>query len=442
MAQQKNLPISEPGLIGVSQPVTVGDPTGLFTIPNEPQSMQRRLWVLYPFVSLSISMISGAINGVLLGRIIATYSDVPKVSQAGVLGLTLSISGIFYLVAGPLGGLASDKTRTRFLGRRNLWILIGGIAAAASILVLGLSPNIPVLIVMASFNTLFVGLILASSSAIVPERVPIRRRGRISSINSLMAVIGSGVGTEIGALTPNLFTAFVILAVQVVVFCALFAFLTKDQPAPTRVDKTDLSVVRAKFPTPHSHPDYWLTFLARGLAFVAYGMATGLQLYALRDWFKVGDGSLGAAQTALGAIIPFSTLALVVAALAGGILVDRFGRLKPFVVLASVLFIPAALVLTLVPSYVGAFVGLVITGLAFGAYISVDGVLMTRVIPSKTNAGRDLGILNVSGGVGSIVSTALAGALAASTGYGLVFILVIAAGALASFAVLFIRSVR
>jgi MFS family permease len=442
MPQQENLPISEPALLGVSQSVTVGDPTGTVELPMDPANMQRRLWVMYPLVSLSISMISGAVNGVLLGKIIASFTGVTKGDQAALLGLTISISGIAYLAAGPLGGILSDKTRTRFLGRRNLWILVGAIGAAASVLSLGTSKNVTVLIILASLVTLFVGLILAASSTVLPERVPIRSRGRLSSVNGLMAVIGAGLGTVIGALTPNLFEAFVILAVQVLLFCGLFAFFTRDAPAPARVSKTDLTAIRPKFPTPRSHPDYWLTFLARCLAFVAYGLATGLQLYALRDWFKVGNGSLHAASLVLGAITPFSTLALAVAAVVGGILVDRFGRLKPFVMASSLLFIPAALFLALAPSETGAFVGLIITGFAFGSYISVDGVLMTRVIPSRTNAGRDLGILNVSGGVGSIIAPALAGALVATTGYGLVFLLVIVAGALASLAVLFIRSVR
>ena len=141
-------------------------------------------------------------------------------------------------------------------------------------------------------------------------------------------------------------------------------------------------------------------------------------------------------------ITVFSTTALALAAVIGGVLVDKFGRIKPFVIGSSLLFVPGALVLALYPTLPGAFIGFTIIGLAFGSYISVDGVLMTRVIPNKANAGRDLGLLNVSGSVGSIVAPVLAGALVASTGYGFVFLLVILASALAAGSVMFIRSVR
>jgi MFS family permease len=442
MPQQENLPINEPGLLGVSQGVTVGDPTGTVALPFDPPSMQRRLWVLYPLASLSISAISGGVNSSLLAKLFANVAGLGKLEQAAVLGLALSISGITYLIAAPIGGLLSDKTRTRFLGRRNIWILGGAIAQAIALIALGHASTVPALIILASISTIPTGVILAATSVIVPERVPIRSRGRISSLNGLMALIGSGLGIGIGSLAPTLFIGFVILAIQVVVFCGIFAFFTRDEPSPAPIDKTDLSIVRPKFPTPRSHPDYWLTFAARALSFMAFGLATGLELYALRDYFHVGHGSTHAAGLVQAQITIFSTLALAVSAILGGILVDRFGRLKPFVIASSLIFVPGALVLALVPTITGAFIGFIIVGLAFGSYISVDGVLMTRVIPSKTNAGRDLGILNVSGSIGSIVAPVLAGALVATTGYGLVFLLVIVAGALASGAAVFIRSVR
>lgn len=443
MAQQKNLPINEPGLQGIAQPVSVGDPTGVIDFPDEPKTMQRRLWVLYPLASLSISAISGAVNTFLLGKMISTFPGGEEVGAAASLGLTLSISGISYLIAVPLIGILSDKTRTRFLGRRNLWVLISAVTGAIALLALSQATNLVMLIVLATVATIPVGGVLAAVGTVVPERVPISSRGRISSLNGMMGLIGAGLGIVAASSAPSTFIGFVILAVQLVVFCAIFAFFTKDVPAPPRVDKSVAATIpRLRFPSPKSHPDFWLTFVARGLAFMAYGLATGLQLFALRDWFKVGDGTTAAAQAVLGQVTLFSLLALAIAALLGGILVDKFGRLKPFVVGSSLLFVPAALALTLIPSLPGALIGFTITGLAFGSYISVDGVLMTRVIPSKTNAGRDLGVLNVSGGVGSIVAPVLGGAIVATTGYGLVFLLVIVAGALASLAVLFIRSVR
>lgn len=443
MPQEISLPINEPNLLGLSAPVEVADPTGAIPVDTEPKTMQRRLWVLFPLVAMGTAIVSGGVNSKLLAILISGFPGATQASEAAALGIALSVSGIAYLVSAPLGGILSDKTRTRFLGRRNLWILGASLLGAVLLIALGSSTSVPMLITLATLLCIPLGIVAAAGIAVVPERVPLSKRGRISSLNGMVALIGSGVGIGLASVGSNPLIGSIVLAAPMVLFSALFALLTRDVPAPPRGAKKDKNAavsVDTRFPTPKSHPDYWWTFVARGLAFMAYGLAVGLQLYALRDYFKVGD--LASAEAALTAITLPSLAALALSALVGGILVDRFGRLKPFVFASSLLFVPGAIVLATVPTLTGAFIGFTIIGVAFGSYISVDGVLLTRVIPSNTNAARDLGLLNVSGAVGSIAAPALAGALVATTGYAPLFLLVVVAGALSSVCVLFIRSVR
>ena len=444
MQLSDGLPITEPPLPSADEATPLPELTSESPQATEPVSMQRRLWILFPLVALGTSAVSGGVNSALLAKLIATFPGGEDVGAAATLGLALSISGITYLVAGPLGGIMSDRTRTRFLGRRNLWVLIGAIATAIALVALGRATTVPALVVLASLSTIPLSVTLAAGGAVLPERVPIANRGRMASMYGLMGLVGAGVGIAGAALAPTVFVGFVVLAVQLVVFCALFAFFTRDIPTEDIVaaEQAASHEVRPKFPTPKSHPDYWWAFAGRGLAFMAFGLATGLQLYALRDHFKVGDGSTDAASITLSQITVFSTLALAVAAIVGGILVDKLHRVKPFVIAASLIFVPGALILSQVHSTAGAFIGFTVIGFAFGSYIAVDQVLLSLVIPNKTNAGRDLGLLNVSGSVGSIAAPALAGVLVASTGYGFVFLLVVVAGALAAGCVLFIRGVR
>src|SRR2546429_6676241 len=64
--------------------------------------------------------------------------------EAGDLSLILGIGAIFALVANPLFGKLSDRTRSR-LGMRRPWIVGGGITGIIGLLLLSLAPPIPLL---------------------------------------------------------------------------------------------------------------------------------------------------------------------------------------------------------------------------------------------------------------------------------------------------------
>lgn len=404
-----------------------------------PATMQRRLWFLLPLALLSVSMIWGGVLQALLARQVNVF--VPEESsQAAVLGLVLTIGAVSSVVFTPVVGLLSDRTRTRFLGRRNIWILGGAVVSAMALIATAFSPNAIVLTIVWALALIPLNGYQAAAAAVVPERVPVRIRARLTAVNGMAALVGVGVGAVIGNLA-GVGTAYTIFAVQLVVIGAIFAFFTKDFTPPAVAE--GVKVERAKFPGFRTAPDFWLVFVGRFLAFLGYGLATGLALYALRDWFKVGDGTIDAATALNGSVIvPISTLLLIVSAIAGGILADKFRRMKPFVIGSSLLFVPAALVLMLVPNEMGAIIGMCLLGFGFGSYVSVDGALVTMVIPKLEDAGRDLGILNIANSGPQVIAPVIAGSVVALAGFGWLYVLVIVASIAASVAVMFVKSVR
>lgn len=399
-----------------------------------PQSMQRRLWFLLPLASLSISLVWGGVLQALLALQVAGM--IPnKAAQAGVLGVVLTVGAIGSTVFTPFVGRFSDRTRTRFLGRRNIWILGGAIGGAILLIATGLAPNPVLLTIGWALALIPLNAFQGAAAAVVPERVPVAIRARLTAVNGMGALVGVAIGSVIGLLVPDHFLAFVILAVQLVVIGAIFAFVTRDVVPATLADgakpgKSDLLNIR-------KHRDFWIVFAARFLAFVGYNLATGLQFYALRDHFGAADPK-EAAATAVGV----STLLLIVSAITGGILADKFGRMKPFVIAASALFVPAAIILAIVPSVTGNLIGIAILGFGFGSYISVDGALVTRVLPRIEDAGRDLGILNIANAGPQVVAPALAGGIVSAAGYPPLYVLVAVVAAAASVLVGFVRSVR
>lgn len=407
---------------------------------NEPQAMQRRLWFLLPLLSASISAIWGGVLQALLQKQVATFSGASNAGQAAVLGTVLTIAAIMSVVSTPVVGRLSDRTRIRFLGRRNIWIIGGAVAGTIAMVFTGLSTSVVAVTIAWSIAIIPLNGVQGAASAVVPERVPIAVRARLSGYQGVAALVGVGIGATVGSLSNNFPVAYTALGVQLIVIGAIFAFLTKDVvPAPivkgAPAAKSELMNFR-------KNADFWWVFLGRFLAFVGYNLATGLQIYALRDHFHVGGGTTAGASAANPIIVGTSTLLLIVSSITGGILADKFGRLKPFVVGASVVFIPAGLVLGFTGGLAGAIAGFGLLGFAFGAYISVDGALITRVLPNLQNAGRDLGILNIANAGPQVIAPILAGSLVATLGYPALFLGTVVAATLASIAVLRVRSVR
>lgn len=407
-----------------------------------PSKMQRRLWLLIPLAGFSTSAIYGGVGTAVMAKQIADFPSVAETAAAGVLATIATIAAVSGVLSQPTFGWLSDRTRTRFLGRRNLWILIGAIAGAILLTATGLASNplaLGFLWVIAAWPVNAVsGLTLAT----VPERVPIRIRARLTAVSGMFSIIGIAFGTVAGALLP-VTVAYIVLALQLLITGVLFAFLTRDVTPPTAsasVQNPAQKVPSSRFPGFRSAPDFWWTFIGRFLAIGSYSVAIGLQLFALRDHF--GLATTQAASIAITQVTLVSTGTLIVSAVLGGVLADKFGRLKPFVIGSSILFVPACAILALFPTLQGAILGFGLLGLGFGAYISVDGTLVTRVIPRLEDAGRDLGILNIANAGPGLIAPAVAGVLASTVGYSAIYLVAAVGAVLASVAVMFVKGVR
>ena len=419
----------------------VGEATSLL-IPEGaqgPQTMQRRLWFLLPLAGLSISMVWGGVLQGLIARQVPTFVA-QESAQAATLGVVLTVGAISATVFTPFVGQLSDRTRSKFLGRRNIWMLGGAIIGALTLLLTALAPSTILLAIAWAVALIPLNGFQAAMAAVVPERVPVPVRARFTAMNGMAALVGVGIGAVLGNLV-GITPAYIVLGVQLIVVGAVFAFFTRDVEPPKATPGE--TVVKSKFPGICTAPDFWLVFVGRFMAFLAYGLATGLTLYALRDYFKVGDGTLKAAQTLNGTlIVPMSTGLLIISAIAGGFLADKFRRMKPFVIGASLLFVPAALILMFVHSAPGAIAGLALLGFGFGSYISVDGALITMVLPRLEDAGRDLGVLNIANSGPQIIAPVVAGAVVSTLGFGWLYGLVIVVALLASVFVVLVKSVR
>lgn len=432
----------ETGPFEATVPGAAVSPDALLEPSEGPQRMSRWLWVIYPLALISVNVVWGGVLQVMLGRQVAELLG-ETTAAAGVLGLVISAGAISSLVAQPLLGLLSDKTSSRFLGRRNIWILGSAIAATIALLVTASSPSPVVLAITWAIAMWPLSGLQAALTAVLPERVPVRNRGTMSGLVGASSILGAFGGIAIAGLTTSLLVGYIGIAAVMLVFGTIFAFTTKDYVPPLAVSGASKAERRAasRFPSFRSAPDFWWTFVGRFLIVFGYNFMSGMQLYILADY--IGVGTVTEAAAVLVAVQGVSTLALLVFSIVGGWLSDRFGRVRVFVALSSLLFAPGALVYLLAPTLTGAFVASGILGVAFGVYLAVDQALITRVLPNMNNSARDLGVMNVANAGPQVIAPALAGALVAATGlYQPLFIVTIVAVILGAISVRFIKGVR
>ncbi|NQX03185.1 MFS transporter [Rathayibacter sp. VKM Ac-2856] len=402
--------------------------------------MSRWLWVAYPLAFIGVSAVWGGVVQVLLGTQVATM--VGPDNAPATLGIVSAVAAVSSVLSQPVMGLLNDRTRSRF-GRRNIWVLGASIVSAGALLGTAVSPSVPVLAVVWALAIWPLNALQGALGAVLPERIPVRLRGSVSGLLGAASFGGSFIGIAIAGLSGNVFVGYAGIAVVVLATAVLFAFTTEDYTPPARRTGPLRPRRGAIAPGFRAAPDYWWTFAGRFSMIFGASLVAGFQLYILQNYIGVGDGSLGAAATALVGLSGISALTTIVFALLGGWISDRFERLRIFVGLSTLMFIPVALVYLFVPTYQGAVIASVITGVGYGTYLAVDQALISRVLPSNENAARDLGIMNIANAGPQILAPVLGGLLVTVTGdYRTLFVVMIVAVIVSSVFVTFVRSVR
>ncbi|WP_169746508.1 MFS transporter [Demequina phytophila] len=403
--------------------------------------MSRWLWVAYPLALLGVTGVWGAVLQVLLSTQIATIvSEIG--SAAGTLGWVVSIGAVSSVLAQPILGRLSDRTRTKILGPRNVWVLGGAAAGAVALVATGLMTT-PISIAIAWAVAMWpLSGVQAALTAVMPERIPLNRRGSMSGIVGTIQIVGGFIGVTLAGVADTTQLGYVFAGVLLITTSFVFALTTKD-PLRGRPRLVAGEAPRVPLPTFTTAPDFWWTFTSRFLVLFGFFLTTTMQLYIIRDWIGAGAGTIEAAQDALIPIVGVNSLATMLCAVLAGVLADRFGRLKPFVATSALLGVPAGLVVVFNPTMTGLFITSVLSGVALGAYMAVDQALISRVIPSKETAARDLGLINIANAGPQIIAPVIAGAVVAATGnYALLYIALGIFAIPGALAVLKVRSVR
>jgi len=354
---------------------------------------QRRFLALLALPSLALA---------LSITLVTTYLPVliAELSGPAITGVLIGTEGLVALFVPLVTGSWSDRPRTRF-GRRMPFLLLAAPVAAAALVVMPLVGSLLALVVLLLF---FYGAYFAYYSpyyALYPDLVPDRFRGRSQGFQNTLreiglggALVGGGVLLGLWRPLPFLVAGLILLAVT-----AGFAWRIKE---PEEVEEEPdggtsvLGRVRA------------LVSEQRGLRWTAAATALWeFTLAALKTFvvlfFTVGlDRPPGFASIVLAIV----AVAVIVAAVVGGKLADRFGHLRLIRMALWVyglgllvpLFWHEPWALAIVPP----------VAFAAGIVMTLPFSLMMGMMPPESH-GAAAGLYGFSRGVGVLLGPVIAG---------------------------------
>lgn len=333
--------------------------------------------------------------------------------KAELLGIVLFWGALAAGASNVVAGWLSDRTRSR-LGRRRPWMLVGlaGVVLAYALISRaadGAALWVGVVLFQLTFNCLFAALL-----AILPDRVPDAQKGLVSALLGLGFPLGALIGTAvIGGWIHDESIRYVALALTVSAAILPFAATVRDrpmgppappEPRPRRIRWSSLWI------DPRRHPDFALAWAGRFLVVIAHSLVQVYMLYYLQDALHYSHLFPGArAEEGLATMTAVWSAASVCIGLLSGRLSDRSGRRKPFAIVGALMLGAAMLGLAAAAEWREILAAYLLFGCGAGCYYTVDLALVAQVLPKAEDAGKDLGLINLSNALPQALAPAIAG---------------------------------
>jgi MFS family permease len=424
----------------------------------EPVVPVRRSWIGLLFAAnLGLWMAFFTPVQILLPNQIAAIDATAK---EDALGWVTGLGALVAIVVCPLAGALSDRSRPYLLGRRygrrHPWTLAGIVLSALSLAALANQHTIVGVALGWAGAQIGLNVMLATLTAAVPDRVPVRQRGLVSGWigmpQALGLVVGAVLVTTVATGVPG---GYLAMTAVLVVLTVWFPLLTPDDPLTPEVPLTlgdpltpddplppaaatpaagtppagtpaagtpPAEVTPAGIPgraprgesvwrTFRDHPDFAWAWGTRFLVQLGNAMGTLYLLYFLTDKVRVKDP-----EGSLLVLILLYTLGMVATAVVGGRLSDISGRRKIFVIWSSVVITVAAALLAVRPTWPASIVAAVLLGAGYGIYLAVDTALVTQVLPTAVDRAKDLGVINIATAAPQVLGPALAAPLVTHLG--------------------------
>lgn len=297
-----------------------------------------------------------------------------------------------------VGGALSDRTRSRH-GRRRPWIMVGAVLTVGSYAAIQQSSTpLGLVLGLVAFQLTF-NILLAPLIALFADRVPENRRSAMSAVMGMGYPLAAMIGSVVMAWGPQGEVArFATLAAVVLAATVPFALLSREDPAPA--DRVRAPLSGFSLPSllhPFAVRDFTLAWTYRFLVVTGYSLVAFYLLFYIAD--AIGfpilfpGRSAEAGHSLLTAIAVVGVVGVSTVVAMGG---SRITRRKPLAIAGGVLLAIAAAVLATTQDWTTVVVAFALYGVGQGCYGAIDIALMTDVLPSVEDRGKDLGLINLA----------------------------------------------
>jgi len=328
-------------------------------------------------------------------------------NPAALVQAVLPVGALGALIATPLAGALSDRTRTRW-GRRKPWLIGGVVVFVLGLCWLAASGDQLNLTLAWLLCQIAANATLATLVASFADNVPESQRGTGSSIIAVAQNVSILAGTYLAVyLVGNLPMLFVLPGIVAIVFVVIYTFTLRDELPEYELKKlTFLTLIASFWTNPLKNRDFGYAWWSRFLIILATMMFTTFRLLYMQDHLGM-DVKEATAAVAFGVML--YTIALFIGTAVSGPLSDKLGRRKIFVAGSTLLFGIGLVVLAHAGDVAHFYVAEAIMGLAYGIYLAVDQALVIDVLPNADRPGKDLGVINIANALPQSLAPALGG---------------------------------
>lgn len=328
--------------------------------------------------------------------------------KALLLSLAAMLGGLTAAIANLVFGALSDRTRGRF-GRRRPWILSGLGLVAVSLALLAVTRSPVQLVLAVVVFQIAVNALYAPLMAIVPDLVPDSQKGLISAwAGAALPVANLFTALVISRMAGWTMAQFAVVVLAAAVLILPFAVRLREpppsrRPAPVRLSLAALSDGRFR-----------ALFASRLLAETAVAINTLYLLFWLQALPAGGAPDGWSATEAFSLLLVVSTLSATVAGFSGGALSDRLRGRRGFVIAGSLGMATALALMVVWASWPGLLLAQLLFGSSHGVHATTVAALTAESLPDRSQAGRDLGVMNVAVAMPQSLAPAGAAVLLAS----------------------------